>query len=379
VFDLPRLFAPLAGTNLETIEMYVVGGAVRDSLLGLAPKDIDYVAVGTTPDTLRDLGFQQVGQDFPVFLHPKSHVEVALARTERKTQQGHTGFVVHADPSVTLETDLLRRDFTINAMAISRTGELIDPFGGQQDLNDRLLRHVSTAFAEDPLRILRGIRFLAQLGRFNFQLADETVHLMQTMAPSLTELSVERVIVELDKTLASERPEHGLSQLARLKVTDMLAPELPKLPERFVCKSADARLAEWVLCNEPTTECVSRYAATFRLTNRRSQFLSVVIRLKDLTLANPQACLDAMSQLGWLRGNAPNSALDRLLFEFDQTQQLPVPLARWMFIRDQVRAVSATPFVNAGLSGKALGEAIYAERLRVLSTEISAPGTAPGL
>ena len=379
MFDLPRLFAPLAGTNLETIEMYVVGGAVRDSLLGLAPKDIDYVAVGTTPDTLRDLGFQQVGHDFPVFLHPKSHVEVALARTERKTQQGHTGFVVHADPSVTLETDLLRRDFTINAMAISRTGELIDPFGGQQDLNDRLLRHVSTAFAEDPLRILRGIRFLAQLGRFNFQLADETVHLMQTMAPSLTELSVERVIVELDKTLASERPEHGLSQLARLKVTDMLAPELPKLPERFVCKSADARLAEWVLCNEPTTECVSRYAATFRLTNRRSQFLSAVIRLKDLTLANPQACLDAMSQLGWLRGNAPNSALDRLLFEFDQTQQLPVPLARWMFIRDQVRAVSATPFVNAGLSGKALGEAIYAERLRVLSTEISAPGTAPGL
>ena len=224
MFDLPRLFAPLAGTNLETIEMYVVGGAVRDSLLGLAPKDIDYVAVGTTPDTLCDLGFQQVGQDFPVFLHPKSHVEVALARTERKTQQGHTGFVVHADPSVTLETDLLRRDFTINAMAISRTGELIDPFGGQQDLNDRLLRHVSTAFAEDPLRILRGIRFLAQLGRFNFQLADETVHLMQTMAPSLTELSVERVIVELDKTLASERPEHGLSQLARLKVTDMLAP-----------------------------------------------------------------------------------------------------------------------------------------------------------
>jgi hypothetical protein len=159
----------------------------------------------------------------------------------------------------------------------------------------------------------------------------------------------------------------------------MLAPELPKLPERFVCKSADARLAEWVLCNEPTTECVARYAATFRLTNRRSQFLSAVIRLKDLTLTNPQACLDAMSQLGWLRGNTPNPALDRLLFEFDQTQQLPVPLARWMFIRDQVRAVSAAPFVNAGLSGKALGEAIYAERLRVLSTEISAPGTAPGL
>jgi tRNA nucleotidyltransferase (CCA-adding enzyme) len=359
--------------------MYVVGGAVRDSLLGLAPKDIDYVAVGTTPDTLIDLGFQQVGQDFPVFLHPKSHVEVALARTERKTQQGHTGFVVHADPSVTLETDLLRRDFTINAMAISRTGELIDPFGGQQDLNSRLLRHVSTAFSEDPLRILRGIRFLAQLGRFDFQLADETVHLMQSMADSLNELSVERVIVELDKTLASERPEHGLSQLDRLKVTDMLAPELPTLPKSFVCMSTDARLAEWVLSNEPTIDCVSRYAATFRFTNQRSQFLSAVIRLKDLTLVDPEACLQAMSQLGWLRGNAPNPVLDALLLEFDQTQLITVPLTRWLFIRDRVRAVSATPFVNAGLSGKALGEAIYAERLRVLSTEISAPGTAPGL
>ena len=379
MFDLPRLFAPLAGTNLKTIEMYVVGGAVRDSLLGLAPKDIDYVAVGTTPDTLIDLGFQQVGQDFPVFLHPKSHVEVALARTERKTQQGHTGFVVHADPSVTLETDLLRRDFTINAMAISRTGELIDPFGGQQDLNSRLLRHVSTAFSEDPLRILRGIRFLAQLGRFDFQLADETVHLMQSMADSLNELSVERVIVELDKTLASERPEHGLSQLDRLKVTDMLAPELPTLPKSFVCTSTDARLAEWVLSNEPTIDCVSRYAATFRFTNQRSQFLSAVIRLKDLTLVDPEACLQAMSQLGWLRGNAPNPVLDALLLEFDQTQLITVRLTRWLFIRDRVRAVSATPFVNAGLSGKALGEAIYAERLRVLSTEISAPGTAPGL
>lgn len=379
MFDLPSLFAPLAGTIPETIKIYVVGGAVRDSLLGLAPKDIDYVVVGAIPDTLLDLGFQQVGQDFPVFLHPRSHVEVALARTERKTQQGHTGFVVHADPSVTLKTDLLRRDFTINAMAISRTGELIDPFGGQQDLNDRLLRHVSTAFAEDPLRILRGIRFLAQLGRFDFQLADETAQLMQSMAYSLNELSVERVIVELDKTLASERPENGLSQLDRLKVTGILAPDLPRLPESFICTSADARLTEWVLCNEPTTECVSRYAATFRLTNRRSQFLSTIIRLKDLTLTDPEACLKAMSQLGWLRGNAPNPELDALLVEFDQTQKISVPLARWMSIRDRLRAVSATPFVNAGLSRKALGEAIYAERLRVLSTEISAPGTAPGL
>ena len=126
-----------------------------------------------------ELGFQQVGHDFPVFLHPKSHVEIALARTERKTQQGHTGFVVHADPKVSLETDLLRRDFTMNAMAISRGGELIDPYGGQYDLEQRIMRHVSHAFTEDPLRVLRGVRFLAQLGQFDFSLAPETITLMR--------------------------------------------------------------------------------------------------------------------------------------------------------------------------------------------------------
>ena len=135
VSDLKCLFAPLAGIDLDHLEIYVVGGAVRDSLLGLTPKDVDFVAVGTTPETFLELGFQQVGQDFPVFLHPKSHAEIALARTERKTHKGHTGFVVHADPTVTLETDLLRRDFTINAMAVSRTGELIDPYGGKRIFN----------------------------------------------------------------------------------------------------------------------------------------------------------------------------------------------------------------------------------------------------
>ena len=137
--------------------------------------------VGTS-ETLLELGFQQIGQDFPVFLHPKSHAEIALARTERKTHKGHTGFIVHADPAVTLETDLLRRDFTINAMAVSRTGELIDPYGGEKDLQSHQLRHASGAFSEDPLRVLRGIRFLAQLGAFEFQIAPETRSMMQSMS-----------------------------------------------------------------------------------------------------------------------------------------------------------------------------------------------------
>ena len=141
--------------------------------------------MGATPETFLKLDFQQVGQDFPVFLHPKSHVEIALARTERKTHQGHTGFAVYADPSVTLETDLLRRDFTINSMALSRTGDLIDPYGGENDLKARQLRHVSDAFKEDPLRVLRGIRFLGQLGKFEFCIAPETESVMQAMSSSL--------------------------------------------------------------------------------------------------------------------------------------------------------------------------------------------------
>lgn len=379
MFDLKRLFAPLEGVDLDGLEIYVVGGAVRDSLLGLTPKDVDFVAVGATPETFLKLGFQQVGQDFPVFLHPKSHVEIALARTERKTHQGHTGFAVYADPSVTLETDLLRRDFTINAMALSRTGDLIDPYGGENDLKARQLRHVSDAFTEDPLRVLRGIRFLGQLGKFEFCIAPETESVMQAMSSSLAELSVERIIVELDKTLASTHPERGLQHINHLGVTDALAPALKIVPTQFICQSADARLAEWMVLNQPTLECIEQYGKAFRLTNKRIAFLKAVVRLKDLPFEDASQCLDVFGQLGWLRGNPPDAALDQLLFEFDQSNQIRVPFRRWLEIRERVRQVSVEKLSEQSLSGKALGDAIYAERLSVLSTEISAPGTAPGL
>jgi len=379
VFDLQHLFAPLKGANLEGLEIYVVGGAVRDSLLGLTPKDIDYVAVGTAPGTFLKLGFQQVGQDFPVFLHPKSHVEIALARTERKTRQGHTGFAVHADPSVTLETDLLRRDFTINAIALSRTGDLIDPYGGQNDLKSRQLRHVSDAFTEDPLRVLRGIRFLGQLGEFKFHIAPETQSVMRSMSQSLRELSVERIIVELDKTLASSHPELGLQHINDLGITDALTSTLRIVPEKFRCQSADARLAEWMILNQPTIECIEHHAKEFRLTNKRTAFLKAATRLTDLPFDDARQCLDVFGQLGWLRGNPPDADIDRLLSEFDQTHRLMVPIRRWLDIRERVRQVSVEKFSEQGLSGKALGDALYAERLSVLSTEISAPGTAPGL
>src|ERR1700716_1563227 len=162
----------------QDMKIYAVGGAVRDELLGLPVKDRDYVVVGATPDEMLELGYQQVGKDFPVFLHPETHEEYALARTERKTARGYHGFEFDAAPDVTLEQDLARRDLTINAIARDDDGTLIDPFNGAEDLSAGILRHVSAAFAEDPVRILRVARFAA---RFGFAVAPETMHLMHAM------------------------------------------------------------------------------------------------------------------------------------------------------------------------------------------------------
>src|SRR2546426_9785083 len=163
------------------MKIYRVGGSVRDELLGRPLADRDYVVVGATPDELLARGFKPVGRDFPVFLHPETHEEYALARTERKSGRGYRGFTVHTAPEVTLEDDLKRRDLTINAMAKAEDGTLIDPFGGRRDLKEGVLRHVSRAFAEDPVRILRVARFAA---RFGFRVADETMELMKAMVNS---------------------------------------------------------------------------------------------------------------------------------------------------------------------------------------------------
>ncbi len=202
------------------MEIYLVGGAVRDALLGRPVEERDWVVVGATVEEMLALGYRQVGRDFPVFLHPETSEEYALARTERKTGPGHQGFTVHADPSVTLEEDLIRRDLTVNAMARSVAGELIDPFGGQRDLADRILRHVSDAFREDPLRVFRVARFTAVL--HEFRVAAETRALMQSMAAAdaLSELSAERVWAELVKALMAEKPERFLEELLNSDAVD---------------------------------------------------------------------------------------------------------------------------------------------------------------
>ena len=210
------------------LNVYLVGGAVRDALLGIEVYDRDWVVIGATADEMLNQGFQQVGKDFPVFIHPNSKEEYALARTERKTGAGYHGFDVCADPSVTLEADLIRRDLTINAMAQDSEGGLIDPYHGQQDLENRLLKHVSEAFSEDPLRVLRVARFAAKLHAFGFTIAPETERLMREMVQGgeLNALTPERVWQEVVKALNTESPSVFFDVLDRVGAVQTLFPNL---------------------------------------------------------------------------------------------------------------------------------------------------------
>ncbi|ENY73189.1 multifunctional CCA protein [Aeromonas diversa CDC 2478-85] len=213
------------------MRVYLVGGAVRDRLLGLPQGDRDHVVVGATVQQMLDLGYQQVGRDFPVFLHPRTQEEYALARTERKQGHGYTGFVCHAAPDVTLEQDLLRRDLTINAIAEDDDGALVDPYGGQRDLADRVLRHVSPAFSEDPLRVLRVARFAARFHAQGFTIAPETLALMRQMteAGELAHLTPERVWKEMERVLLGPAPRVFFEVLRECGALKVLLPELEAL------------------------------------------------------------------------------------------------------------------------------------------------------
>ncbi|HET6782275.1 MAG TPA: multifunctional CCA addition/repair protein, partial [Pseudoxanthomonas sp.] len=213
------------------MKTYLVGGAIRDKLLGLEPGDRDHVVVGGTPEQMLAQGFKPVGRDFPVFLHPRTGEEYALARTERKSGRGYRGFVVDSDPSVTLEEDLARRDFTVNAIAQDEEGKLSDPLGGVRDLEARVLRHAGPAFVEDPLRVLRAARFMARFADLGFTVAPETMALMREMAAGgeLAELVPERVWQELSRALRSATPSAFLRTLRDCGALAQVLPEVDAL------------------------------------------------------------------------------------------------------------------------------------------------------
>lgn len=213
------------------MKTYLVGGAVRDRLLGLPVKERDWVVTGATPAELSGLGYQPVGKDFPVFLHPQTHEEYALARTERKTGHGYHGFEFMSAPGVTLEDDLKRRDLTLNAIAEDADGRLIDPYGGEQDLKARVLRHISPAFSEDPVRVLRVARFAARFAPLDFKVAPETLKLMRGMSDDgeVDHLVAERVWQETVKALACERPSVYFETLRACGALKKVFPELERL------------------------------------------------------------------------------------------------------------------------------------------------------
>lgn len=213
------------------MQVYLVGGAVRDSLLGHPYQEKDYVVVGATPEHMLAQGFQPVGKDFPVFLHPKTKEEYALARTERKSGKGYHGFQFFTDSTVSLEEDLIRRDLTINAIAMDQDGKIYDPYGGQTDLENKTLRHVSEAFAEDPLRVLRVARFAARYSSYGFHIASETLQLMQTMAESgeLDALTPERVWKETSRALLEDHADIYFQTLRDCGALKHLFPEIDAL------------------------------------------------------------------------------------------------------------------------------------------------------
>ncbi len=223
------MFSNYLSHKIADMEVYLVGGAVRDTVLGRPVKERDWVVLDSSPEEMLQLGYRPVGKQFPVFLHPETHEEYALARTERKVGKGHGGFDFQTGSDVTLEDDLLRRDLTINAIAMDDKGELIDPYGGLEDIKNRVLRHVSQAFGEDPLRIFRVARFACQLP--DFSVSSDTLKLMEQIAVNgeLLELSAERVWSEFSKALLAERPEQFLTTLRTVKALAFWFPEFSEV------------------------------------------------------------------------------------------------------------------------------------------------------
>ncbi|MEQ9545113.1 MAG: multifunctional CCA tRNA nucleotidyl transferase/2'3'-cyclic phosphodiesterase/2'nucleotidase/phosphatase [Marinobacter sp.] len=372
------------------METYLVGGAVRDELLGLEVKDRDWVVVGATPEEMLKQGFKQVGADFPVFLHPDTREEYALARTERKAGRGYHGFTVYSAPDVTLEDDLRRRDLTINAMAMSTSGALIDPFNGKADLQARLLRHVSEAFAEDPLRILRTARFAARLAPMGFQVSDSTMKLMQQMTASgeFDHLVPERVWQEVQRALHENDPATFFEVL---QTSDALSVLIPELSDTSTLASA-LRSLNCVCATGADT--ATRFAALLAhlpepRANQRAQALKAPNDCQDLArLASrlaPQ--IREQSDIGiteqgilalldgadvWRRPDRFQRLLTALTCTLPGQYAATISLLRES--ASVASEVDAKELMARGHKGKALGEAIRRERLRRIAERILAPG-----
>ncbi|MHA7840250.1 MAG: multifunctional CCA addition/repair protein [Gammaproteobacteria bacterium] len=400
------------------MEIYLVGGAVRDTLLQRPVKERDWVVVGGTAEQLLAQGFKQVGKDFPVFLHPKTQEEYALARLERKAGVGYKGFLCDASASVTLEEDLMRRDLTVNAMAQTEEGQIIDPYGGQRDLQLKRLRHVSPAFVEDPLRVLRVARFAARYHNLGFQVAPDTMNLMKSMVNKgeVTHLTPERIWQEVHRGLMTENPSVFFAVLHQCNALSVIFPELARLfgqpaavawhPEidtgvhtlmavdQAAQLGGDLAVRFATLCHDlgkgltaksdlpkhhghehrgiPPVDSV---AQRWRVPNEVKALSILVTRYHDeihrLSELTTKALLKILASTDSFRRPERFTRL-LLACEADARGRLghehtPYPQrGYWLEALAVASAVSTQPFIEAGLQGRAIAEALRKEQLRVL-------------
>ncbi|HEX7026225.1 MAG TPA: multifunctional CCA tRNA nucleotidyl transferase/2'3'-cyclic phosphodiesterase/2'nucleotidase/phosphatase [Gammaproteobacteria bacterium] len=368
------------------MKIYLVGGAVRDKLLGLPVNERDWVVVGATPEEMLTLSYQQVGGNFPVFLHPDTKEEYALARTERKTGPGYKGFSFDFSAITTLEEDLARRDLTVNAMAEDSDGKLVDPFHGQRDLNDKILRHVSDAFSEDPVRILRAARFLARFKNLGFRIADETWQLMADMveAGETRNLVPERVWQELQKALETANPECFQQTLARCGALADVLPELDS-PAGEQCLTALLQASR--LSDDPIVRCAAwlapletgqieslcerlrvpkEYSALALLVHNNQGFF------EDATQLPPPQILAGLERVDAFRRP---ERFEQFLLAAEAVSRAKPGRAGWPHPQreylhtalNQARAITAKDLTKVRLEGKALAEELSLHRRAAIS------------
>lgn len=356
------------------MQRYLVGGAVRDRLLGLDGSDRDWVVIGETMDSMRARGFRQVGRDFPVFLHPETGEEYALARIERKIARGHQGFCFDFHQNITLEEDLIRRDLTINAMAEDENGQLIDPYGGSADIQAKILRHVSPAFSEDPLRVLRLMRFWARFAHLGFTIAPETLQLCGEMARSgeLQTLTAERVWQECEKALKAPNPEcflMGLAQIHALNVlfgaTQPSARQLAAMNQRLMntpTLEAHQRLAR---CLWHEKDLIAALKKQMPLPQKYHYWLDLVAQygesLQNWQHISGEQRWAILKACGGLRAAGDVFALAQTC-SVDEALQTQIIAAQ-----KKVNSIQANDVQKAGFSGAALGAELKRRQIILLT------------
>ncbi len=360
---------------MTSYQVYLVGGAVRDALLNIPVVDRDWVVTGATPEQLEQQGYQQVGKQFPVFLNPKSKEEYALARKEKKQGAGYTGFICDFSPNISLEEDLERRDLTINAIAQTQDGNLIDPFNGQQDLENRIFRHVSNAFVEDPLRVLRVARFAARFHNLDFKIAPETMSLMKTISDSgeLSALSAERIWKELEKALNTKHSDVFFFVLKEANALEKLLPEFVwsnssvKNPLEKQVNLTPAQ--RWAILTKDTP--LTQLAQLHQHIRAPNQFKTLSEQVRGF-LENQTIHMNAPDWENWLMSvNAikkpqPFILLIEVLSHLTNSEQTD-----WQALRDTIAIINAASLMKQGFSGVELGQALKQARIDALDKILS--------